>query len=321
MKKIKKYLAPGLLILLACLILSACSMGNPQKGIPPHGGLYGWIYTWIGIPLQNIMTRTAEIIRGQNGAGWAIVIITFVIRTILLPLMLIQQKKGITQQQKMSGLQPQMKLIQEAMRHKPITPAQQMQLSTWQREIYAKNNVSLTGGIGCLPLLIQMPIMVGIYEAVAYSSFLRHASFFGISLSDKSLVLAVLAAIFAVIQGYLSLIGIPAEQKKTMQSMMFMNPIMSLFFGLSFSGAIALYWASGNLFMIFQQLIVTFIITPQEKKRIAKEIKDNPVNVVITQKDIDKLFSENASAKSQTENNSLHDDLRKRNQGKQNKRK
>ena len=321
MKKYRKYLGLLVLVLLVAVIVTGCSSGgNPQKGIPPHGGIYGWVYTWIGIPLQNVMLKTANAIKGANGAGWAIVIITLVVRTILLPLMLAQQKKSVTQQEKMARLQPQMKLIQEGMKHKPMTPEQQMQLSKWQRELYQKNNVSLTGGIGCLPLLIQMPIMMGIYSAVAYSSVLREASFFGISLNSKSLVLAIIATVFAVIQGYISLIGIPKEQKKTMQSMMFMNPIMTLFFSLSFSGALALYWAAGNFVTIIQQILVTFVITPREKKRVAAEIKDHPIQTVVTKKDVDDLFN-GAATDASSKTKELHQDLRKRNQGKQQKRK
>lgn len=320
MKKYRKYLGVFALVLLVAIIVTGCaSGGDPNRGIPPTSGIYGWVYKWIGIPFQNIMLKTANAIGNTNGAGWAIVIITLVVRIILLPLMLIQQKKSVTQQEKMSRLQPQMKLIQSGMRHKPITQQQQMQLSVWQRELYSKNNMSLTGGIGCLPLLVQMPIMMGIYSAVAYSSVLRDATFFGISMKDKSLILAIIATVFAVIQGYISLIGIPPEQKKTMQSMMFMNPIMTLFFSLSFSGALALYWAAGNFMMIIQQLIVTFIIMPNEKKRVAQEIKDNPIQTVVTQADIDRLFSEQATSAHQEKNHELHEDLRKRNQGKQNK--
>lgn len=321
MKKYRKYAGVLTLVLLVSLVLTGCSGGNINTSTPPHGGIYGWIFQYISLPIQRIMLSTGNAIGGADGIGWSIVIITLVVRTILLPLMLSQQKKSITQQEKMRRLQPQMKLIQEAMRRKPITPEQQMQLSTWQRELYSKNNVSMIGGVGCLPLLIQMPIMIGIYQAVAYSSVMRHATFFGISLNDKSVVLAIVATVFAVIQGYLSLIGIPEEQKKTMQSMMFMNPIMTLFFSLSFSGALALYWAAGNFVMIIQQLIVTFIITPNEKKRVAKELENNPTQIVVTQADIDDLFSTKTTNKADSKTQELHQDLRKRNQGKQQKRK
>lgn len=317
MKKYRKYIGAAALLLLLTLIVTGCSGGNIQQGIPPQGGIYGWIYKWIGVPLQTIMLKTAHAIGGVNGAGWAIVIITLVVRIILMPLMLNQQKKSVTQQEKMARLQPQMKLIQEGMRHKPISQSQQLQLSTWQRELYSKNNVSLTGGIGCLPLLIQMPIMIGIYDAVAYSKILKEATFFGMSLSNKAVVLAIVATVFAVIQSYISLIGIPKAQKKTMQSMMIINPLTTLFFSLSFSGALALYWAAGNFVMVIQQLIVTFIITPNEKKRIAKELKDKPIQTVVTKQDIDNLFNEKTANTQTTAEKELHQDLRKRNQGKQ----
>lgn len=322
MKKIKRYTGVLALLVVAALVLSACGATN-NPNVTPHSGIYGWVYQWLGRPLQNIMIQTAHMIGGENGAGWGIVIITFVVRLILMPLMLVQQNKSVRQQEKMARLQPQMKLIQTAMKHKGITPDQQMTLSGWQRELYSKNQVSLTGGMGCLPLIIQLPIMWGIYQAVFYSPQLAHSTFFGISLSQKSVVLAIVATVFTVIQGYISLIGIPEEQKKTMQSMMIVNPIMTLFFSLSFSGALALYWAAGNLVTIIQQLIVTFVLTPKVKQHVAEELKEKPVEVVVTKEKVDALF--NPSSESNTANTEakkeLHQDLRNRNKGKQQRRK
>ena len=317
MKKIKKYTGVLALLVVTALVLSACGATN-NPNVAPHSGIYGWVYQWLGRPLQNIMIHTAHMVGGDNGAGWGIVIITVVVRLILMPLMLVQQNKSVRQQEKMARLQPQMKLIQTAMKHKGITPQQQMTLSGWQRELYSKNEMSLTGGIGCLPLIIQLPIMWGIYQAVFYSPQLAHSTFFGISLSQKSVVLAIVATIFTVIQGYISLIGIPEEQKKTMQSMMIINPIMTLFFSLSFSGALALYWAAGNLVMIIQQIIVTFILTPRVKKHVADELKDKPVEIVVTKEKVADLFDTNSgnSTTSQAKKE-LHQDLRNRNKGKQ----
>lgn len=317
MKKIKKYTGVLALLVVTALVLSACGATN-NPNVAPHSGIYGWVYQWLGRPLQNIMIHTAHMVGGDNGAGWGIVIITVVVRLILMPLMLVQQNKSVRQQEKMARLQPQMKLIQTAMKHKGITPQQQMTLSGWQRELYSKNEMSLTGGIGCLPLIIQLPIMWGIYQAVFYSPQLAHSTFFGISLSQKSVVLAIVATIFTVIQGYISLIGIPEEQKKTMQSMMIFNPIMTLFFSLSFSGALALYWAAGNLVMIIQQIIVTFILTPSVKKHVADELKDKPVEIVVTKEKVADLFDTNSGNNTTSQaKKELHQDLRNRNKGKQ----
>lgn len=317
MKKIKKYAGLLAIVVVATLVLSACG-ATTDPHVAPHSGIYGLVYQWLGKPLQNIMVHTAQTVGGNNGAGWGIVIITVVVRLILMPLMLVQQNKSVRQQEKMTHLQPQMKLIQGAMKHKDITPQQQMTLSGWQRELYSKNEMSLTGGMGCLPLIIQLPIMWGIYQAVFYSPQLAQSTFFGISLSKKSVILAIIATVFTVIQSYISLIGIPEEQKKAMQSMMIFNPIMTLFFSLSFSGALALYWAAGNLVMIIQQVIVTFILTPSVKKHVADELKDKPVEVVVTKEKVADLFNTNSgnSTTSQAKKE-LRQDLRNRNKGKQ----
>ncbi|MDH5100622.1 membrane protein insertase YidC [Lactobacillus kefiranofaciens] len=317
MKKIKKYAGLLAIVVVATLVLSACG-ATTDPHVAPHSGIYGLVYQWLGKPLQNIMVHTAQTVGGNNGAGWGIVIITVVVRLILMPLMLVQQNKSVRQQEKMTRLQPQMKLIQGAMKHKDITPQQQMTLSGWQRELYSKNEMSLTGGMGCLPLIIQLPIMWGIYQAVFYSPQLAQSTFFGISLSKKSVIFAIIATVFTVIQSYISLIGIPEEQKKAMQSMMIFNPIMTLFFSLSFSGALALYWAAGNLVMIIQQVIVTFILMPSVKKHVAAELKDKPIEVVVTKEKINALFKTDSNNSQTNEaKKELHQDLRKRNQGKQ----
>ena len=314
MKKIKKRLLPVSLLALLPLFLTACASQTSKNGSlkAPTSGPYYWIYEWIGLPLQHITVNIAHAIGGASGA---IVIITLVVRVILMPLMINQQHKATMQQEKMHLLQPQMQLLQKAMKTPGMTPDQQMALSGLQREIYSKNNVSMTGGMGCLPLLIQMPIMIGIYQAVAYSNALAKSTFFGISLSSKSMVLAIIATVFALIQSYVAMIGIPEEQKKTMQATMLMNPIMTFFFSMSFSGALALYWAVGNLVMVIQQLITTFIVQPRAKKRVSKELEDSPIVEVVTQAKLDQILKPAPEQKPASQPKS--GDLRKRNQGKQ----
>lgn len=320
MKKFRKYIGLIAICLAVMLIVTACAQsGGANK--PPTGFIYGSIYKFIGKPMQNIMLYFSNIIGGANGAGWAIILMTLVVRMILLPLMLNQQKKSTTQQEKMSRLQPQMKLIQDTMKRKDLNQDQQMTLAGWQRELYSKNHLSLTGGIGCLPLIIQFPIMIGIYDAVMYSKSLASSSFFGISLSSRSISVTILATIFAFAQGYLSLVGIPQEQKKQMQSMMLMNPITTLFICLSVSGSVALYWAAGNFFSIVQQLLVTYIITPKVKKEVDEELKREPITEVVTEEKVKELINSQVSSPVQTEETKeLHESLRNRNKGKQQKR-
>ena len=260
-------------------------------------------------------------IGGPNGAGWAIVLITLVVQFIVLPLRLNQSYKMTKQQERTKRLQPQIQLVQKALKTKGLTQPQQMEISQLQMKIYRENNLSLTGGIGCLPLLIQLPIMAGIYQAVAYSDKLAQTSFYGISLGQRSITLAIIATILYVIQAYLSMIGLSPEQKKTMQTTAFISPLITFFFAITYSGALALYFAAGGVVMVIQQLITTFILMPKVKKEVDKELTEKPLKVVVTEQTIDDIIggkTPNGSDVSATfDNQELHNDLRARNAGKQ----
>ena len=90
MKKIKKYTGVLALLVVTALVLSACGATN-NPNVAPHSGIYGWVYQWLGRPLQNIMIHTAHMVGGDNGAGWGIVIITVVVSLILIPLKVVEK--------------------------------------------------------------------------------------------------------------------------------------------------------------------------------------------------------------------------------------
>ena len=186
MKSKTKYFSLFAMLGTLALILSGCANNGQSIYQAPTSGPYAWVFSLFGKPIQNIMLAVEHQIGGTNGAGWAIIIITFVVQLIVMPLRLASQRKMTTQQEKTQKLQPQMKLIQEALKKPGLTQPQQMQISQLQMRVYKENNMSMMGGMGCLPLLIQLPIMMGIYQAVAYSKELAASSFFGISLGQRS---------------------------------------------------------------------------------------------------------------------------------------
>ncbi|KRL63396.1 membrane protein insertase YidC [Lactobacillus psittaci] len=322
MKKNKKILLLlGLLATLA-LILTGCAAYKTGASAAPKGGFFGIIYQFIGIPIRNIMLATENAIGGTNGAGWAIAIITAVIRFVLLPLMLSTSKKSTIQQEKVSRLQDQLQLIQTALKDRSLTPDKQMQISQLQQKVYHENNLSITGGIGCLPLLIQFPFMIGIYQAVAYSDALYKTSFFGVSLGKPSLLFAIIGALFYLAQSLLMLRGVSEQQRAAMQSTIFISPLMTLFISMSTPGALGLYFLVGGIIALIQQVIVTYIIMPRAKARIDAELKEKPMKVVVTQEIIDQIINGNNSNNSNNSATTSHSDvteneLRKRNAGKQ----
>lgn len=324
--KIKtKYLKVLALLGLVAIFLAACASTTSSGTLKaPTVGPYAWIYSIFGRPLQNIMLAVEGKIGGTNGAGWAIALITLVVQLVVMPLRLNSSYKMTKQQEKMQRLQPQLQLVQKAMKTEGITQPQQMELSQLQMKVYKENNLSMMGGMGCLPLLIQLPIMMGIYQAVAYSDQLAKASFYGISLSQRSVVLTIIATALYVLQGYLSMIGIPEQQKQAMRMTLVLSPAMTFFISISSSGALALYFLAGGIVIVIQQLITTFIVMPKVKKEVAAELKEQPFKEVVNQEVIDNILGNNnatnntSSVSANTaKQEELHQDLRKRNAGKQ----
>lgn len=206
-------------------------------------------------PLTDFMQWAEHAIGGPNAVGWSIVILTVVVRLVLMPLMVQQQHAATVQQEKMRLLQPQLTKVQEAQKN-ATTQEEKMQASQAMMAIYQKNGVSMFGGMNFTTLIIQWPIFIGLYDAIKGSPELGHAAFFGISLSEQSTLLAVATGVVYMVQAYLSMIGIPAEQKKAMQTMMYIMPIMMFFMTFATNAGIALYFLVGAFIMIIQTLII-----------------------------------------------------------------
>ncbi|PMD73403.1 membrane protein insertase YidC [Companilactobacillus nuruki] len=325
-KKYVKYLSVLSLVLVLTLVLTGCAQGTTNLHAPTSGP-YGFIYKWLGIPFQNLILKTAQAVGGKNSYAWGIVIISFVVRLILVPLSLNQQYKSTTQQEKMRAIQPQLKLIQDAQK-KAKNPEAQQKISALMMDVYKKNNMSLTGGMGCLPLLLQMPILIGIYQAVQYSKQIGAATFLSIPLGKPSMLIAIIATLFYLLQGWMSLQIVPQEQRKQMQTMIIMSPMMTFFISLISTAALALYFLVGGIVIVIQQLITNYVVTPKIRKRTDAELAKNPVKVVVTQEMLDGILGNSTTASTgdtvtpeaeKEDVKEIHKNIRELNQGKQNR--
>lgn len=329
-KKYVKYLSVLSLVLVLTLVLTGCAQGTTNLHAPTSGP-YGFIYKWLGIPFQNLVLKTAQAVGGTNAYAWGIMIISFVVRLILVPLSLNQQYKSTTQQEKMRAIQPQLKLIQEAQK-KAKGPDAQQKISSLMMQVYKANNLSLTGGMGCLPLLLQMPILIGIYQAVQYSKNIGAATFLSIPLGKPSLIIAIVATVFYLVQGWMSLQIVPQEQRKQMQTMLLMSPMMTFFISMISTAALALYFLVGGVVVVIQQIITNYVVTPKIRKKTDEELAKNPVKVVVTKEMLDEMLqADGTSTTSSTttantseqkaEANEIHKNIRELNKGKQNRNK
>ncbi|OFI46613.1 membrane protein insertase YidC [Floricoccus penangensis] len=295
----------------ALLLLTGCVQ---TKNGQPTGN--GWVYNLLVKPMSSIIEYFANNLGW--GYGFAIIGVTILVRLLILPLGLNQAYKASYQQEKMAYLKPVLQPLQDKMKN-ATTPEAKMAAQQELMQVQKDNGVSMFGGIGCLPLLIQMPFFSALFYAARYTPGIDQATFFGMNLGQRSLVLVGLAGVLYLIQSYLSTIGMPEEQKAQMKSMMIMSPLMIVFMSLSSPAGVTLYWVVGGLFGIIQQLITTFMIKPSLKKRIDREFEENPP--VVNTKDIKDVTPKQANVLVQENMKKNLGKNSNRNAGKQNKNK
>lgn len=274
MTKLKNWLlASGLVGIM--LTLSGCvSMdknGNPDKS--------GIVYRILVEPLGGFLQYLAKDFNW--GYGLAIIMVTVIVRIILLPLGIHQSKQTMVQSEKMHFLKPQIDQAQAKLKA-ATSPEEQMKAQQEMQAVYKENGVSMFGGMGCLPLLIQMPIFSALYYTARFTPGIQSATFLGINLGESNIVLVVIAGLFYLIQGFISQIGVPEEQKKTMRSMLIVSPLMIVFMSMSAPAGVTLYWVVGGLISCLQTFITNVIMKPRIKAQVQAEMKKNPPKTVVT---------------------------------------
>lgn len=306
-KKLNRVLLSGLSLSLL-LTLSGCvsvdSSGNPT----------GTVWNILGEPMAKLIQYFAN--NMGLGFGLAIILVTVIVRLIILPLGLYQSWKASYQSEKMAFLKPVFEPINERMRNATTQEekaAAQMELMATQRE----NGINMLGGMGCLPLLIQMPFFSALYFAAQYTQGVSESTFMGIDLGTRSIPLTAVIAILYLFQSWLSMQGVAEEQRAAMRGTMYVMPLMMVFMGMGMSASVLLYWLVGGIFSIFQQLITMFVIKPRLRHRIEEEFKNNPPKTYksTSRKDV----TPNAN-KAQLNNTNNQARKAKRNAGKQRKR-
>jgi YidC/Oxa1 family membrane protein insertase len=177
--------------------------------------------------------------------GFAIILITLLIRTLLFPL----QYKSFKSMKKMQKLQPELAKVKEKYGDDP----QRMQKETM--ELFKKNGANPMGG--CLPLVLQMPVFFAFYQVLFNSVELLNAPFIlwieDLSAKDPYYVLPVLmgAAMFGQTKLNPSTTADPTQQKM----MMFM-PLIFTFFMKDLPAGLNLYIFVSTVFGVLQQLFV-----------------------------------------------------------------
>lgn len=217
---------------------------------------YGW-FEFIARPLIYGLLLLHRYI---GSFGWAIVILTLAINLVLFPLRLKQQ----VSMQKMAKVQPHMKRLQDQYKKLKASDPRRSQVQSEMMNVYKEHGVNPMGG--CLPLLLQMPVLFGFYNALYYSIELRRAPFLWIDdLSQADFVfgvvpiLPILMAISMVVMQKLTPTTVDPAQAK----MMMIMPLMFTVLFIYQSAGLVLYWLTSNVAGIGQQVFINKYWSPQ----------------------------------------------------------
>lgn len=190
--------------------------------------------------------------------GWAIIILTIVVRIPFIPLV----NKGQKSMKKLQEIQPKMNEIREKYKKDPQKMQQEMS------ELYKKHKVNPVGG--CLPMLLQIPVFFALYQVLLISIELRGAPFmlWITDLSAPDTLFGMVPAVVPLLGGFNIggplpyLMGItmviqqkmtPSTMDPTQAKMMMLMPVVFTFMFLNFASGLVLYWLVNNLLSIAQQ--------------------------------------------------------------------
>ena len=224
-------------------------------------------HNYIYQPILNTLLWLYQV-TGQN-LGFAIILLTLLVRFVLIPFTLPQLKSA----KKMASLKPE----NDALKKKHGHDAKVFQQK--QMELYKTHNVNPAAG--CLPFIAQFVVLIALYQVFMstlggngmgeiQSSFL----WWDLKSKDTTYILPVLAGLLQFIMSLSILPAVEnqpekrpgtAEQKQDVaemattmqQQMVFMMPIMTVIFSIQFPSGLALYWVITTAFSLVQQLIVS----------------------------------------------------------------
>ncbi len=197
-----------------------------------------------------------------NNWGWAILVLTLFITIAMLPTRIAMMKSYI----KMQRIQPQMNFIKEKYKKYKFDDPRKADMNREMQELYKKEGVNMFGG--CLPMLVQFPLLLAFYEVLENAIELRHAHWFwlhDLSVADPYHILPILmVGSQFFFQLFTPSPGVdPAQQKM----MAFTMPLFSGFVTWHYASGMALYWTASNIMNIGQQMMIN-------RTKLGQELRD-----------------------------------------------
>ena len=228
---------------------------------PPLDGLvdFGW-FKWFAQPLFLALRYIHD--HWIRNWGWAIVILTLLINFAMFPLKL----KSIRSAQEMQKVQPLVKSIQEKYKQYKFNDPRKQRMNDEMSKLFKEHNINPLGG--CLPMVVQLPILYGFYRLLDLAIELRHAPWMlwigDLSSADRAHLFGYdlpVLPIFIIITTFILQKMTPMATVDPGQQRMMM--LMPIFFGFIFfrlASGLNLYYLTANVVNIGQQMLINRMV-------------------------------------------------------------
>lgn len=223
-------------------------------------------YGFLGI-IAKVLLKGINFVHGFiPNYGWAIVVFTIFLKILLFPL----TYTSSVSMAKMQALQPKIKAIKKKYKNMR-DPEQRKKMNVETMELYKREKVNPASG--CLPMLLQLPILIAFFSLLRTSINVRHEAWIfwitDLSLKDPIYLLPILMGATQILLTKMSPTSVEGAQQKMM---MYIMPIFITFIVINLPSGLTLHWLASNLLQIGQQVIINKKIY-QEKKDEEKELK------------------------------------------------
>ncbi len=225
---------------------------------------FGW-FSFIAKPLYLAVRWLRNTLGpGINNWGWAIVIVGILLNLLTVPSRLMMMKSSL----KMMRIQPKVEALKRKYAHLKFNDPKRAEMNTEMMHLYKSEGVNMYGG--CLPMLIQMPLLYAIYEVLENAIELRQAHWFwlpDLSVPDPYYILPILIIVSMFLVQYIT--PSPGMDPTQRRMMAFMMPVIFGFMMLHFPSGLALYWAVGNIISLGIQIWINSSSMGKEMHAIA----------------------------------------------------
>ena len=211
---------------------------------------FGWSH-FIARPLVSLLRLLYDV---TGNYGIAIILLTVLVKLVFFPL----SNKSFRSMSAMKKLQPQMERLREQYKD------DRQKLNQEMMELYKRYEVNPLGG--CLPMIVQLPVFIGLYQGLLYAIELRQAPFFGwiedLSQPDRLGALAIPFVdppgipVLTLLMGGSMIIQqmmMPTPGDPIQQKMMLLMPVIFTVMFINFPAGLVLYWLINNILSVAQQ--------------------------------------------------------------------